>query len=166
MRNSKKPQHDKSDIFRNKISSPEYGVNPLFWIGVAVLACLVFLTIITMLDLQRDSAPAVRGNTAAVGMPGNAPVRSTPGICPRCRKRGVPQCANCGQLMGWDFLRRIFICPGCRRAGRPFCPRCRVPMVQQTAVFQNNGPVQAAGFAGAPACVICPGCGSRVVISR
>ena len=32
-----------------------YAGNPLFWVGLAVLACLIFLTIITMLDFKKDS---------------------------------------------------------------------------------------------------------------
>ena len=167
----------------NKDTRVSYGGNPLFWIGVAVLVCLIFIAVISALDLKKDSRPPLGGNLIAMGGPGinggiqgNQPMTMVPGgslgLCPQCKTTGVPQCFYCGNFMRWQPGQGAFSCPGCGRVGSPLCPSCRIPMGAggglpraqtpglQPAAFTGSGTgmpgQQMAALAPPPGCATCP----------
>jgi hypothetical protein len=162
----------KSKNKKKAIEKAIKNANPLFWIGIAVLVCLFFLTVITAMDFKRDSSPPVRRDFAAAGVPAyNAAGSMNLSICPNCSNTGIPQCFYCGSLMHWDMYRGTYFCGSCGRFGRPFCPNCRTPMNQaySTGGYQQNFS-GGNGFNGAvamqnvamtppPRCIACPNLG-------
>ncbi len=137
-------------------SDSSYGGNPLFWIGIAVLVCLIVLTAISVMDLRSDMQkmrPVVTPGSKAITAAGTVGL----GRCPSCNTTGIPQCFYCGNVMNWDNASNMFNCPGCGRAGSPVCPNCLVPMVNGGVMPRS----MAAGFGGPPGHVVCPGCGFR-----
>lgn len=128
--------------------------NYLLWIGIGVFVCLILLTGISLLDLQRDS-----GQTASAGSLVATTTQSQGvALCPFCGTRSIPQCFHCDRIMQWDTLRGMHFCPGCQRLGHAFCPYCRNPMTPQRS-FQQE-PTLAAGSCGS--CPMAPSCGQAV----
>ena len=109
----------------------------LIIIGVGVFICLLILTIISLLDLQRDYTKDTLISTQ------NNQAINTPLIairCPNCGNTGVPKCFYCGSAMQWKPSIGQFCCPFCRRVGQALCPTCNTPMqpVNQTVAPQGT----------------------------
>ncbi len=103
-------------------------------LGVGVLACLLVLTIVSVLDLRRDTG------TSTWGPPGNVSHVQGAALCYSCGTRSIPQCLYCGTIMKWDAGLGSHYCPGCRRISHAYCPNCGLAMGHPAA---GRGPVQA-----------------------
>jgi hypothetical protein len=106
--------------------------NYLLLIGIGVFVCLVLLTGISLLDLQRDFEQTTSaGNLAAVST-----LPQSVALCPFCNTRSIPQCFYCDTIMQWNTLRSMYFCPGCQRLGHASCPYCGMAMNKQ-GMFQS-----------------------------
>ena len=106
----------------------------LLVIGLVVVACLVILTLISLLDLRRDMTTPTNQQSATIltANPQNI------SVCPNCGAQGIPRCFYCGSLMNWDNIRGRYSCPQCKRFGPATCPYCRNAMVQRTPQLNQS----------------------------
>lgn len=93
--------------------------NYLMLIGIGVFLCLLILTAVSILDLNRDYSV---NNTASIN---NPEIMSK---CISCGAAGIPHCFYCGCEMQWNPSAGEYSCPACQRSGQVMCPRCGKPM--------------------------------------
>jgi len=129
--------------------------------GVGIIACLIFLIIISLMTLKKSNelvdigttnlsvaqtnlAAAKANSTIAktnltVPAKANAPVNATVmAVCPNCGISVTPNCFYCGRAMQWDQTRGAFRCTPCQRVGIPNCPTCKIPMQARISNLQGT----------------------------
>ena len=131
----------------NKTEAVNY--KALISTGVGILACMIFLIIISVMTLKKSNElvdigtanlsvaqtnlSAAKANSKVLQPQANTQVDQTIAcVCPNCGMSAIPKCFYCGNVMQWDQAKGTFKCNRCQRVGIPNCPTCKIPMQART----------------------------------
>lgn len=127
--------------------SQTYNRNHLSWLGTGIVACLLTLTVISVLDLIKDykhnSSFFKRQSRQRANMVFAAPETS---ICPSCSMTVIPCCSDCGSQVSWDSSTGKYYCSICGKTISVVCPECGIPMQP----FYQSLPPNGTQLAGSP----------------